>query len=421
MTLVTGHGLMLPRSLPMLTLRAKGLLLLIPLLLYVIGVSALMIDERRRMLDELAELALAASVPATDRRTAAGAWRPPAEMQAASRAQIEQGLRFQYESVHGVALTLAAMGFALFAGLIYLFFTRLAADLGLVRRRAGEIVAGYRGPALALSRSDELGELAAAVDAIGAGLAQREKEVEFGRRQYYYHDKMASVGTLAAGIAHEIGNPVAAIAGEAQTIAETAALRSCAVRGAPCRPQVILAQVDRIAAITRKVGEFAAPRSPDPELLDLNSLVETTCSFVRYDRRLRSVLLVEELDRRVPAVHGVPDQIAQVLLNLLINAADALDDVERRERRIEVTTGCEAEGVFLAVADNGCGMDEATRARAFEAFFTTKPADRGTGLGLSLVRSFAEGAGGRVEIESRPQVGTRVTLHLPTLPSGGAS
>ena len=178
--------------------------------------------------------------------------------------------------------------------------------------------------------------------------------------------------------------------------------------------------IHRLSAITREISEFAAPQPVERLLLDLNGLVRTTAGLMSYDKRMQKVNLKLELDSQLPAIYGVADQLTQVIMNLLINAADAVDAAQQRAPGIIlhpeiVLHSVVSDGhVRLSVSDNGCGMSRDTLNRAFEAFYTTK--SRGTGLGLSLCYSIITGHGGSIEIDSTLGTGTRVhvTLPLPT-------
>ena len=164
--------------------------------------------------------------------------------------------------------------------------------------------------------------------------------------------------------------------------------------------------------ITRQLADFSSPKAGDAELLDVNGLVESTVTFLRYDRRLRAVAIELELDRQLPAVMAVGDHLTQILMNVLLNAADAIGEAGVKGR-VKVATSLRGGEVLVTVADNGKGMDAATKARAFDEYFTTKPAGKGTGLGLSLCRRLMRGEGGEIELESLPGVGTTVVLRLP--------
>jgi len=231
------------------------------------------------------------------------------------------------------------------------------------------------------------------------------------RQKYFHQEKMAAIGALAAGVAHEIGNPIAAISGVAQEIAARKLETPEACR--TCRPELIYAQTQRLSAITREISDFASPQATEPQFLDLNAHLRGTSSLIRYDKRLQRVMLKLDLDPQLPAIYGVADQLTQLIMNLLINAMDALEGRHVQDPAITISTRCEPERVRLTVEDNGHGMDAATLARVFEAFFTTKTAGKGTGLGLSLCYSIMKKHGGSIEIESTPHQGTRVQVLFP--------
>jgi two-component system, NtrC family, sensor kinase len=308
----------------------------------------------------------------------------------------------------------AVIGLVYLGSVIMLFVTRLTWDIGRVRQRALEIVDGYRGQPLPVTRQDELGQLMRAVNSMQQALRHREAQLDLSRQQQFHKDKMATVGSLAAAVAHEINNPLSAIIGVAQNIVDQREAHGCQERMACCQPELILEQAQRVMHITRHISEFSIPQSPNPELIDLNMLVRSTANFVSFDRRFRYLLLVHELDPDLPAAWAVPDHLTQILMNLLINAADA--SVERPEGggRIVVSTRPQGDFIEVRVADHGTGMDEQTLERVFDEYFSTKAPGKGTGLGLSLCKSLIESGGGKIRLESEPGVGTTVTVTLPT-------
>lgn len=319
----------------------------------------------------------------------------------------------RFSSLSMVAAGGALAGLALFGLMVSVFFGRLGRDIRRLEARSQEIVKGYRGEPLPIERSDEVGSLIGAVNRMAAELDLRDQQLGLAQQQYTHHEKMAAIGALATGVAHEIGNPIAAISGVAQSIMEIKENGQCPNHGSHCRPDLILQQAERIALITRQIADFAVPHSTVSDLLDINGLVESTANFVRYDRRYRGVEIKLDLDRRLPAVTGVADHAVQVLMNLMINAADALAFVHDRSRVVQISTALEEQSVTLTVADNGCGMTPETKLRAFEAFYTTKGHGKGTGLGLPMSRSLLLKMGGRMRIESEVDRGTRVIVTLP--------
>jgi signal transduction histidine kinase len=314
------------------------------------------------------------------------------------------------------ALLLGMLGLALLGAAIGLFFGRLTDDLGTLQQRALDVVKGYRGAPLAVTRHDEVGKLMEAVNQMADTLDQREKQVMVERQKHFHKEKMAAIGALAAGVSHEIGNPIAAISGIAQEMMErrAASVQGCSPQDCyNCKPDVIHAQAERLAAITREIAEFASPREAEPQFLDLNEQLRSTSRLIRFDRRMQKVALRLDLDSQLPAVYGVADQLTQVVMNLLVNAMDALDGVAGRDPAITITTRSEGGRVCLEIGDNGVGIEDAVLQRVFEAFFTTKPAGKGTGLGLSLSYAIVRRHGGTIELNSTPGAGTRVQVLFP--------
>lgn len=336
------------------------------------------------------------------------------------RSRLNGSYRTGYDQVSMTWIGLGVVGMAVFGAVLLLFLTRLGWDLKRLHERALAVAKGYRGPALAVTRGDEIGALMRAVNRMQQDLVEREAQVEIARQQQFHREKMAAVGGLAGQIAHEINNPVAAIAGFAEAMCEAKQRSGCAGRCSPphdpgCQPELIVAQARRVAAITRQISEFSSPQPSEPQLLDLNAVVESTCAFARYDARLRALQLDLDLDRQIPAVHAVGDHLTQVLMNLLMNAADAICDAGV-PGRLRVATRRADGAVLLVVCDNGSGMDGAVQARAFEEFFTTKPKGRGCGIGLALSRRLLREVGGHIELASQPGQGTVVTVRLPVAP-----
>jgi len=313
------------------------------------------------------------------------------------------------------AITANVVGAVASVAVILVFFTRLAGDINRLKDRASAIVAGYDGRPLRNTRRDEIGGLIDAVNRMQADLRRGERQVELSRQQRFHQEKMAAVGSLASAIGHEVSNPIAAISGVAQFIVDESADDT--------RPQgrtinefaaQILKQTERVAHIIRQLSTLTTPRSPEAELLDLNALVRSTYGFVRYDKRFRGIEFEEALEHDLPAITAVADHITQILVNLLINAADASDALSTTGScRIRIATRVAGDAVLLSVADNGRGMTADVLAHAFDEAFTTKPAGQGRGIGLFVCKSLIEQGGGRIELESALGEGTTATVHIP--------
>ena len=333
----------------------------------------------------------------------------------AHRASLWNRFRETNDAISIFAAIAGLLGVVFFGTTLTLFMTRLAWDVRKVAERAMKVASGERGAPLEVTRNDEVGDLMLAVNRLQSELRVWEQQMEIVRQQQFHKEKMAAIGSLAAAVAHEINNPIAAIAGLALSmkgVAQTAV-------GDADPSELILQQTKRISTISRQIAELTAPHSPEPELLDLNSLVRNTCGFIAYDKRFRSVDLALELDQGIPAIHAVADHLTQILMNLLINAADALENTPGRKPTIRVTTKAGDDEVVVEVSDNGKGMEETVLARAFEEFYTSKPPDQGRGLGLFLCKSLIEAGGNRIELESTPGAGTTARIRLaPAQPIG---
>lgn len=356
---------------PRLSLRTKGLVLFAVLTLYVVGAAALLIGRAVRLPEPGGEL----------------------------------------RELIGVAVVVALLGLAAFGAFLTLFLGRLAQDLGRLQTRALEIVGGYRGPPLPVARDDELGVLMRSVNRMAAALDARERDLMLGRLEQFHQERMTLLGGVAAGLAHEIGNPVAAISG--------IAAEACAARrgdaGAPVDVEQLQALAQRLSEITRRMAMAAGSRSREVAPLLLNPVVQSVAALLGFDRRFRRVDIALALDPALPLVQAAEDDVVQLLLYLMANAVEALQDADKGAPRIDLATRRDGESVELSVADNGCGMDEATRSRAFEPFFTTKSGGRGNGLGLDACRAIVERVSGSISLASRPGQGTRVACRFPAL------
>jgi signal transduction histidine kinase len=220
--------------------------------------------------------------------------------------------------------------------------------------------------------------------------------------------KLSVLGRMAAGIAHEIGNPLSSL---------SARLSLLERRSDPAfvgeSVGLLRAQLDRIKRIVHGVSHFARLRRQGWTVWELNGLVREAVEVMALDRRAGNVSFISRLAEPSPRVRGVRDQILQVMLNLLLNAAEAMPGggeviIETRQRDSQVE---------LAVTDTGSGIADNVRAHLFEPFFTTK--DEGTGLGLSISYSLVHAHGGRIEVDSTPGGGARFAVYLA--PAGGES
>jgi signal transduction histidine kinase len=236
--------------------------------------------------------------------------------------------------------------------------------------------------------------------------------------QVLHAEKLATVGQIAAGVAHEINNPLTSIQVCAEAVFRKATL---AVEG---RVPNVIEPVDiarlgkiqegaeRIRKFSRDLTAYARPSSRETEEASLNEVVDHALSFcepVLFDAKAK---LVQELEPELPPVRVVRDHIMQVVTNLVKNAAQALPETGGVVT-VRTFRGARAS-VGLAVSDDGEGIRPEDESRVFEPFFTTKPAGRGTGLGLTVVRNIVFAHGGQITFKSKVGSGTTFVVSLPS-------
>jgi len=331
------------------------------------------------------------------------------------RESLSEQYRTQSDTVARNVLVLGILGLLLLGATTGLFFRRLAGDLRILQRAALDTVRGVRGRPLHVTRTDEVGQLMVTVNSLADTLDKNQKELLLERQKYFHQEKMAAIGVLAAGISHEIGNPIAAISGLAREMIDrrAGALGCSEELCSGCQPELIYEHTSRLASITREISEFASPYASEPQLIDLNAQLRSTARLIRYDQRLDNVSLVLNLDGQLPAIYGVADQVTQVIMNLLINSMDALEGTMNRVPTITIATSADTERACMQISDNGSGIAPEVLSRVCEAFFTTKPPGKGTGLGLSLCYSIVKAHNGSIEIKSTVGVGTEVKVLFP--------
>lgn len=242
---------------------------------------------------------------------------------------------------------------------------------------------------------------------------ETELKLEETRQKYYHREKMAMIGTLAEGLLHEIGNPTASIASLIQeALSEYPAASNTDHVADPVHANLlkIRDQVDRITLANQDIVNFTRLQDSKIDIHDFNQLVDRTCRLIAHDDRMRTIRLVTHLDPSLPAVEVVPDNIIQILFNLIDNSIAACHGLDNGE--ITVSTKAIDQGIKLSVSDNGIGMSPETLDQAKEAFYTTHPEKEGSGLGLALCISIAEEYRGSIEVESKPGQGTEVNVVL---------
>jgi signal transduction histidine kinase len=276
---------------------------------------------------------------------------------------------------------------------------------------------------LALRQNDEIGDLAREIDAMCGSLAeaQRQLAAETEARmealdQLRHTDRLTTIGQLAAGVAHELGTPLAVIAGRAEMVVAGEVVGERATASV----RVIAEQATLMAAMIRQLLDFSRHRAPRFGLVSVRAICTRTVDMLAVVARRRRITIAIEPGDDPLLVSADEHQLQQALVNLLVNAMQATPD----GGRIDVTTGGrrarppgdgapESDFVCLTVADHGSGIPTENLPRLFEPFFTTKEPGEGTGLGLAVAYGIVRDHGGWIEVDSRIGAGSRFVIWLP--------
>ncbi|MBU1229897.1 MAG: two-component sensor histidine kinase [Proteobacteria bacterium] len=299
--------------------------------------------------------------------------------------------------------------------LAYAYFPEADFVLMAVKPKASVLKTWYtvRGDLLFIFVLGVAAVLLAAVrvtDVLIRRMKESEERRELALRHVEHSQKLSSIGRLAAGVAHEINNPLA-------IINEKAGLMNDLLAGQPNFPvrdrilaqvESILRAVDRCRGITHRMLGFARRMDVSIEELDVGEIIKETMGFLSNEAMHRQIELHLEIDPKLPRIHSDRSQLQQVFLNLFNNALAAVAD----GGRITGTAREVGDNVEVSVRDNGCGMSDETLKHIFEPFFTTKKG-KGTGLGLSITYGIIKRLGGDITVESEQGAGTTLTITLP--------
>jgi len=276
---------------------------------------------------------------------------------------------------------------------------------------------------LFLSDKNEVGKLSAALNTLSDNLqkekqkiddqfkklAEQNRQLKQARDEIIQAEKLASVGRLAAGIAHEIGNPVGIILGYIHML-----------RDRDTRPADREDYLDRMEKETERVNRiiqdflnYSRPGNQTFSDIDLNRVLREAVTLVSCQKDFNHIHPVFDLADTLPLIRADIKEIQQLLINLLLNARDAMPDGGTLTLGTALDTSAEEDKICLTIADTGIGIPEKDRNKIFDPFFTTKTEGRGTGLGLSNVHRIVQSLQGTIECSSRPGKGTTFIIHIP--------
>jgi signal transduction histidine kinase len=291
---------------------------------------------------------------------------------------------------------------------------RQSAPIIVRKRRRGTVEVGYTRERPDFVEGAFLSEEDALIAAVARELSlliereEVEKEQSQLQEQLRHSERLATIGQLAAGVAHEVNEPLGAILGFAQL--------ACKNPGVPADAQRDLDKIISASLhareIVRKLMLFARQAPPRKQWLDVDEIVHDAVFMLKSRLEKEGIELVCELDGELPEIHADAVQLHQVIVNLMVNGMQAMAD----GGTLTVATRVDNESIIVAIADTGIGMTEEVRERIFSPFFTTKDVGEGTGLGLSVAHGIVASHGGSIHVESEPGKGSRFEVHLPSSP-----
>lgn len=259
---------------------------------------------------------------------------------------------------------------------------------------------------IAIKSRDEIGMLSNSFNEMASELKQRESSLKAAQDALVQSEKMAAIGTLSAGLAHEVKNPLSAVLGYAQLSKRKLD-----------QPEALLKNLDIIEHETKRCNEiisnlmqFSRQEKGEFVQITVNEVVSKSMTIVDHQLSLKNVRIDSELADDIPQITGNANQLQQVLMNLMINAQHAIGD---DGGTITLATFVRDESVTITVSDTGPGVPAEIRAKIFEPFFTTKPAGQGTGLGLSVTYGIIKDHGGEITVERADTGGAKFVIVLP--------
>jgi two-component system NtrC family sensor kinase len=330
-----------------------------------------------------------------------------------------------------------ALGFVILAAMLVSFLVNRMVYLPLrdLEEGAQRLASGDLEQPIPIRGADEFGQLAASFNSMTEALSKShvelqnwgrtlEQKVDAAMRELHLaqaetakSEKLASVGLLAAGIAHELNNPLTGV------LTFSHLVRKNMPDGSPDAEDLdlVIQETKRCAAIIRRLLDFAREQAPEKKFSDLNGLIEETTRLIEQPAHVEDIVIIMDLDEQLPAIWIDEDLIRQVIMNILVNAQHAIvgeGSITIRTRfRPEYKGSIPGVGpvpmVEISITDTGCGIPEKDLQRIFDPFFTTKGVGKGTGLGLSVSHGTVEAHGGAIEVESVVGEGTEFRIYLP--------
>jgi signal transduction histidine kinase len=292
--------------------------------------------------------------------------------------------------------------------LVLLVLRTISRPLQKIALAAVDVTDGRYGTEVDLRESnDEIGLLADSFNNMSRKMASDILELKRLNEQLIRTEKLAAMGTLAAGVAHEVNNPLASISSLIQMIRSRDGLDPDTLD----KLKLVSEQINRITRVTRDMTDFARSRPAAKSPVNINSLIRKSLRLASFDKAFQSLDLDLDLAEPLPDLLADADQLQQVFLNLFLNARDAMPD----GGSLEIETLRQNGDIAISIRDSGPGFSESAAEKIFDPFYTTKAPGQGTGLGLAVCYGIILAHDGTIRAESRPRSGTTFRITLPLI------
>ena len=289
--------------------------------------------------------------------------------------------------------------------LVLLVVRTISRPLQRITVAAVQVTKGSYGTEVDLRKSnDEIGLLADSFNEMSRKMASDIENLRQMNEQLMRADKLAAMGTLAAGVAHEVNNPLASISSLIQMMRSENGSADISEK-----LELIQTQIQRITRVTKDLTDFARARPAARSSIDINEIIETALRLAEFDPTFQKLEITKDLAADPPKISADADQLQQVVLNIFLNARDAMSD----GGELKVSTRSVDDEIRIEISDTGTGVEFDSANQVFDPFFTTKPAGKGTGLGLAVCYGIVTAHGGRLELRQNDRGGATFVVALP--------
>ncbi|MCB1025349.1 MAG: HAMP domain-containing protein, partial [Acidobacteria bacterium] len=290
--------------------------------------------------------------------------------------------------------------------LVLLIVRTISRPLQRITLAAVNVTKGDYGAEVKLRKSnDEIGLLSESFNEMSRKMATDIEELRRLNDQLIRSEKLAAMGTLSAGVAHEVNNPLASISSLIQMMQKDQSLNE----GSRDKLKLIATQISRIKRVTGDMMNFARIRPAAKTAVNANDIIDASLRLANFDKNFQQLKVIRDLAEDLPDVFADPGQLQQVLLNLFLNAKDAMPD----GGELLVRTGSDAKSIDIEIIDQGTGIDNSDLKKVFDPFFTTKQTDKGNGLGLAVCYGIITAHDGKIDVSPNEGKGTRFVISLP--------